>query len=339
MQLITEYVTPAELTGYARAALRDREENQFTLNAWLPNETINDLVYRFNRGGGGLTEAAVYRGFDAESDIGVRSGATRVTGELPPISRKMVLGEYEQIKLRNLGDQRGELRDALESDAEKIVSAIAARVELARGDAIFNAAVTISENNVSAGVDFGRKSSHSVTAATVWTDPDALILDEAQGWLDVYSDTNGELPAATLTSRKVYRAMQRNKQLRELAYRGASSAPGVLRREDLNAVLADYDIPPIVINDAKVSVGGASTRVTPEDKLAFMPAQGEALGKTLWGIPAEAMDPEYGLAGDEAGVAVAALLSRDPHALWTMATAIVLPVVGNPDLTLVADVV
>lgn len=44
MQLITEYATPAELTGYARAALRDREENTLNLNRWLPNETINDLT-------------------------------------------------------------------------------------------------------------------------------------------------------------------------------------------------------------------------------------------------------------------------------------------------------
>ncbi|MGW1828819.1 major capsid protein [Streptomyces tubercidicus] len=339
MQLITEYATPAELTGYARAALRDREENKFSLNAWLPNDTINDLVYRFNRGGGGLTEAAVYRGFDAESDIGVRSGAARVTGELPPISRKMVLGEYEQIKLRNVDSQKAELRDAMESDAVKLVGALAARVEMARGDAIFNGSVTIEENRVSAGVDFGRKAGHSVTAATVWSDTEnALAYDHLMSWLDVYTDTNGDLPASTLMSRKIYNFMRRNKQLRSLAYRGASTAPTVLTRDDLNNILGDFDIPPVEIYDAKVSVAGSATRVTPEDKLAFMPEKGDALGKTLWGVPAEASDPEYGLQGDAAGVAVAALLSRDPHALWTMATAIVLPVVGNPDLTFVADV-
>ncbi|GGY88506.1 phage capsid protein [Streptomyces nitrosporeus] len=338
MQLITEYATPAELTGYARAALRDREENRFSLNRWLPNQTINDLVYRFNRGGGGLVEAAVFRAFDAESDIGSRSGAARVTGELPPISRKYPLGEYDQIKMRNVDSQKAEIRDAMEADSIKGVTAIAARAELARGDAIFNGGVTINENRVSAGVDFGRKGSHSVIAGTVWTDENALILDEAQSWLDVYNDTNGELPEATLLSRKIYRAMLRNKQLRDLAYRGASSAPGVLRGEDLNAVLADYDIPPVVIYDAKVSVDGIATRVTPEDKLAFLPAQGDALGATLWGVPVEANDPRYGLQGDAAGVAVGAYKSEDPQTVWTRSTAIVLPVLGNPDLSFVADV-
>ncbi|MFF1417639.1 major capsid protein [Streptomyces sp. NPDC058280] len=339
MQLFTEYATPAELTGYARAALRDREENAFSLNRWLPNDTVNDLSYRFNRGGGGLVEAAVYRAYDAESDIGSRAGAARVSGELPPISRKMPVGEYEQIRMRNVDTQSAELRDAMEADSIKIVSAIAARTELARGDGIFNASVTIAENNVSASVDFGRKASHSVTAAIAFSSTEtSLAYDYFQAWLDVYNDTNGELPANTLMSRKIYNFLRRNKQIRELAYRGASTAPTVLTRDDLNNILGDFDIPPVVIYDAKVSVGGTATRVTPEDKLCFLPTQGDALGKTLWGVPVEANDPRYGLAGDAAGVAVGGYKSEDPQTVWTRATAIVLPVVAAPDLTFVADV-
>lgn len=339
MQLITEYATPAELTGYARAALRDREENTFSLNRWLPNDTINDLVYRFNKGGGGLVEAAVFRAFDAESDIGSRSGASRVTGELPPISRKYPLGEYDQIKMRNVDTQSAEIRDAMEADSIKGVTAIAARAELARGDAIFNASVTINENRVSAGVDYGRNPAHNVTAAIALTSTEtSLIYDYFQSWLDVYNDTNGELPAFTLMSRKIYNLLRRNKQLRDLAYRGNPLAPTVLTKDDLGNILSDFDIPPIQIYDAKVSVDGVATRVTPEDKLAFLPAQGDALGKTLWGVPVEANDPRYGLAGDAAGVAVGAYKSEDPQTVWTRATAIVLPVVAAPDLTFVADV-
>ncbi|WP_228973393.1 major capsid protein [Streptomyces sp. DH12] len=339
MQLITEYATPAELTGYAREALRDREENTFSLNRWLPNDTINDLVYRFNKGGGGLVEAAVFRAFDAESDIGTRSGAARVTGELPPISRKMPVGEYEQIKLRNVDSQGAEIRDAMEADSVKLVNAIAARIELARGDALFNGAVTINENGVSAGVDFGRKAEHSVTAAIAWNNTEtSLAYDYFMSWLDVYNDTNGDLPAATLMSRKAYNLLRRNKQVRELAYRGASTSPTVLTRDDLNNILGDFDIPPVVIYDAKVSVAGVATRVTPEDKICFLPAQGDAAGKTLWGVPVEATDPRYGLQGDAAGVAVGGYKSEDPQTVWTRATAIALPVLAAPDLTFVADV-
>ncbi|MFJ9212995.1 major capsid protein [Streptomyces sp. NPDC102264] len=339
MQLITEYATPAELTGYARAALRDREENALNLNRWLPNDTVNDLSYRFNRGGGGLVEAAVYRAYDAESDIGSRSGGARVSGELPPISRKYPLGEYDQIKMRNVDSQAAEIRDAMEADSIKGVTAIAARTELARGDAIFNGSVTIAENDVQAGVNFGRSAGHSVTAAIAFSNTEtALAYDYFMTWLDVYNDTNGGLPSVTLMSRKIYNFMRRNKQLRELAYRGSSTAPTVLTKDDLNTILGDFDIPPVEIYDAKVNVGGTPTRVTPEDKLAFLPAPGDALGKTLWGVPVEANDPRYGLAGDAAGVAVGAYKSEDPQTVWTRATAIVLPVVAAPDLSFVADV-
>lgn len=83
MQLITEYASPAELSGYARESIKDREENAFTLSRWLPSDTIEDLEYRFETGGGGLTEAANYRAYDASSDIGVREGGARASGELP----------------------------------------------------------------------------------------------------------------------------------------------------------------------------------------------------------------------------------------------------------------
>lgn len=338
MQLITEYATPAELTGYAREALRFREENTLNLNRWLPNETINDLTFRFNRGGGGLTEAAVFRAYDAESDIGTRSGGARVSGELPPISRKIPVGEYEQIRMRNVDTQAAEIRDAMEADSVKLVNAIAARLELARGEALFSGAVNLNENGVQASVDFGRSASHSVTAATLWSNIAAPAYDQLMAWLEVYNDTNGTLPATMLMSRKIYNALRKNTQIISLAFAGQSGAPGVLTIDGLNSVLGAYDVPPIEIYDAKVSVAGVATRVTPEDKLLFLPPQGDAAGKTLWGVPVEANDPRYGLAGDSAGVAVGGYKSEDPQTVWTRATAIALPVVAAPDLTFQADV-
>jgi hypothetical protein len=337
MQLIDEFATPAELTGYARAALADRDENQLTLDRWLPNRTINDLSYRFTRGGGGLTEAAVFRGFDASADVGVRPGGARVSGELPPISRKIPVGEYERIKRRNVDTQNAEIRDAMLDDGVRLARQIEARMELARGEAIFNASVALNENGVQASVDFGRAAGHTVTAGTVWSDPAADVIGNFQTWLEVYNDTNGGDPDSVLISRAIWTALKRNTQLRGLSTTGAT-APSILTDSLLAAILADHGIPPLVRYDAKVNVAGVSTRITPNDKLAFMPAQGDALGQTLWGVPVEADDARYGLAGDAAGVAVGAYKTEDPQTVWTRATAIALPVVAAPDLTFVADV-
>lgn len=309
MQLITEYATPAVLTGYAREAEREREENTFSLERWLPNETINDLTYRFARGGGGLTEAANYRAFDAESDIGTRPGASRVSGELPPISRKIPVGEYERIVRRNSDTQAEELRDAHLSDAVRLAAQLSARVELARGSAIFN--MRDAQRERCSGVCGLRPQCEPQRHRfyTVWSNVAADVIADLQNWLEVYNATNGQDPEYVLMSRAIFMALKRNTQLRGLSTTGAT-APSILTNSLLEAILADHGVPPIVQYDAKVSVGGVSTRITPQDKLAFMPAQGDALGKTLWGVPVEADDPRYGLAGDEIAASQWAPTSR-----------------------------
>ncbi|MFI8084368.1 major capsid protein [Kitasatospora sp. NPDC086009] len=339
MQLITEYGSPAVLTGYVREALADRPGNAFSLSRWLPDRTINDISFQLSRGGGGLTEAAGYRNWDAESDIATAPGSSRITGELPPISRKKPVGEYERIRRRGVAaDQAAEIQNAMLSDGVVLGRQIEARVEIARAQALFEGRVVLQENGlVGITADYGRNAAHNVTATKVWSDPTADIIADTSAWLEVYSDTNGDRPTYTLMSLKIYNWLRRNNQLRALSTTGAT-APSVLTSSTLDALLADYGIPQPVIYDAKYSVAGTATRVTPEDKICFLPAEGDAVGQTLWGVPVEGDDPRYGLAGSEAGIAVGAYKTEDPQTVWTRATAIVLPVAADPDRTFVADV-
>ncbi|MEU7039844.1 major capsid protein [Streptomyces varsoviensis] len=342
MQLIDEYATPAELTGYARAALRDYQVNQFTLAQFLPNATVNDLSYRFTQGGGDLVEAAMYRDYDAESDIGTREGGVRVHGELPPISRKMPLGEYDRIKMRNLDRQSEELRSALELDSVKLARGIEARVELARGQALFAAKVVIDENGVKGIVDFGRKAGNSVTASATWDSPDAKVLNDFLAWRKYYNTLNGFLPGRMILSLDIMTYLQMNAQIRQAAFPGApaNSLPPLLNEDQVTAVFRANRLPEPVVYDGQVSVAGKATRVTPANQLLLLPPPVNKVGETLWGVPVEANDPRYGLAaeGAGAGVAVGAYHSEDPQTLWTRATAIALPVIGNPDLTMNATV-
>jgi hypothetical protein len=260
-----------------------------------------------------------------------------VSGELPPISRKIPVGEYERIRRRNVDTQGAEIRDAMLDDGVRLARQIEARLELARGEALFSGAVNLNENGVQASVDFGRSAAHSVTASTPWsTIATADAYGDLSSWLDTYNNTNGRLPAYTLMSRTIYNWLRRNVGLTKLA--NTQNPPTVLTRDGLNTVLGDYDIPPVLIYDAQVSVGGVATRVTPVDKILFLPEIGDAVGQTLWGVPVEADDPRYGLGGDAAGIAVGGYKSEDPQTVWTRAVAIALPVVAAPDLTFQADV-
>lgn len=337
-----DLITPAELTGYARQALADRADNQFSLSRWLPHRPVNDLNYRFSRGGGGLTEAATFRAYDSEPRFGRREGIKRVSGEMPAIGEQYVLGEYDQLRLRQADE---EVRNLLLRDAARIAAAIDARFEVARGDALVNGSVTIQEDQLSMTVEFDRDPSMEVTAPVVWSDyANADIVDDLENWLQAYSDLNGQQPGAVLTSRKVMRSMARNAQIQAQLF--PNSPDRRLTPGDLNAYLEEFGIPPITTYEAKVRKDGVETRIIPEDRFVFLPASGTTpsdegqLGATLWGTTLEAQEPGYGIgSGDHPGMVVAAFKeSKTPVRVFTIGAAIGVPIMANPNLVMVADV-
>lgn len=342
MFLTTDYVTPLELTGYARASLQNLEVNQFTLSRYLQSQTIADLNFRFNRGGEGLVETGKFRGWDVEAPVMNRPGVGRSTGELPPLSSKIRLGEYTRLKQRHLTD---EIRNSLLDDTERNVRALAARIELARGEALVNASVTIAENGVSATADFGRDSSMEPTVSVAWDHQDTGVFDadpiqDMLTWFDAYVARNGTQPGVILTSRQVLAQLLRIPAVRAYVYGTSSTGPAVITPVQLSQVLNAYGLPSIETYDVQVSVDGVATRVIPADRFMMLPAPGSAdaaqLGKTFWGETAESLEPEF--AGVEAGIVAGSYSTKDPVAVWTKASAIALPVLANPDLVLVADV-
>lgn len=347
--LDTEYIEPTELTPLIRVALAELQVNRFTLGRWLPNVEIDDITFEFTKeDSSGLTETAVYRSWDAESRVGRRQGIGKVMGELPPISEKIPLNEYDRLRIRKLADANP-MRRAIARDAANIAARIAARFELAKGEALANAQVTIQENGVLLDpVIFGRKPEHSVTAAVLWTDhANATPITDLESWVQTYIDTNGTSPDRMLMPRTVLADMRMCEQvIRQVFPLAPSGTSPMVSVEQLNGMLDSMDLPPIEINDARVSVDGVATRIMPANALVFVPAPGPttaeqptALGATLLGTTAEALEPEYQLVeGNQAGVVAATWKTKDPVRLWTHAAAVGLPIVRTPDLTFKAVV-
>lgn len=335
---IYDLITPAELTGYARAALADRPENALQLSQILPHRPVNDLNYRFTKGGGGLAAAASFRAYDAEPGFGKREGISRVSGELPPIGMQYVLGEYDQLRLRNASE---EIRSLLLRDAARIARSIDQRFEFARGQALEEAKVVLNENGVQATVDFGRSAAHSVAPGTLWSNLAASTpIDDLQAWRDVYVDTNGTAPDEMLLSTRIVNYLVRNAQVRTHVLPVGSTVTQV-RRSDLEAVLTDFGLPRMRIFDARaIDQLGVSRKVISDDKVIFLPGSGADMGATLWGTTLEAQEPQYGIAAaDHPGLVVGAFKqSTTPIRVFTIGAAIGIPILANPDLTMVADV-
>jgi hypothetical protein len=291
------------------------------------------------RGGAGLVEAGEFRSYDAESPIGSRPGVARISGELPPLSRKIRQGEWDRLRQRKLD---GAIRQALLNDALTLTRALSARMELARADALVNGSVTINENGLSNFVvDFGRKSQHSVTAATLWSNGASTPLTDLMAWRDTYVATNGTEPGVIVTSRRVLSNLMQNPAMRNLVFPGANQ-PSLVTQQAVRDALTAFGLPPIETYDAQVSVNKTGQRVIADNKLLMLPAvSGDSqLGKTMWGTTAESMESEFGLTGtgNEPGLVAGVYSSPDPVSLWTKAAAIGLPILANPDLSFVATV-
>lgn len=331
--LVVDLVTPAELTGYARAAQADRPENQPSLANYLPDQFINDLSFRFSRGGGALRDVATYRAFDAESPLGRREGFSTVQGSLPPISRKMRLSEYDQLVLRNATDEQ---RNLLLRDAERLTREVEARLEVARGDALVNGSVTISENGVEAGVDFGRSTDVEFAPTTAWTDgttPGGTPIDDLLAWQEAYVNKNGQAPGRLVMATRVRSFLQRHPQvLAEI--RGDSAAVSTVGLNDLNGLLQAYGLPAIDTYDVQFSGVG---RVVPNNVILMLPGNAADLGSTLWGATLESQDERYGIT-EAPGIVASAWKTQDPIGLWTHVAAIGLPILGQPDLAGIATV-
>lgn len=344
MALTSNYVYPTEITGYVREALADFNINQFTLSRFLPDDPIDDIDYRIASGGTGLADAAVYRSYDAESPVGRRQPLQSLTGQLPPISLKARLGEFDRLKLRKLTDDK--IREALFNDAKKLTKDVAARVELARGQTLATGTTPIPELEVT--INWGRAGAHTVTAGTLWSNTSSDPLSDLMTWRDTYLATNGIDPGTILVSRQTWNYMLRNQALRNQVFGGTAQYVGgnqssIVNQNQLNVVLESQGLPQITLYQSQVNVNGSATRVIPSNVVLLLPPASDGvgddqLGATLWGTTAESMDPRYGMEGDEPGIVAGEYSEDDPISVWTKVAGINLPVLANPNLSFAATV-
>ena len=200
MALWTDLITPAELTGYARAAQDDIERAQGTLARFLPNTTVPDVVVRTIVASDGSGQLAQYRAFDAETPLGYGGTAQRKTFELLPLGLKERVSEYELLRGRS-GVQEQLILGGVLKATRRVVEAIVKRLEVARGQVIDTGSLTINENKVVQTVSFGRPGGNTVTASVLWDAGSGTPkpIDDLIAWCDYYASVNdGAQPGALL---------------------------------------------------------------------------------------------------------------------------------------------
>lgn len=341
--LLLDLVDPALLIDYVRNWDIEvlRPDAQFTLNSYLPDRPIDDLEFRVRRGSLNDVDAAEYRSWDTPSPMTGRPGVSRISGSLGPISRAIPLGEEETLRLRSL--ERGTddpIVNAIYDDSERMIRAVQARVELARGDVIHDGKVTLNENGLIMEADFGRRGDHQLTEAAFWTSASTTILTYLLQHVQDYVDHNGVMPDHILMAQQRLANFALNTEMRTYASINGNT-PSRINMATVADILAAEGLPPIKTYDTQVRVNGVRTRVLPANMVYLMPPPSEPLGNTFYGITAEAIElASRGYIDQTAMPGIVAVVLKNDHPVQTITNGvgIAMPAMPNPDLIMAIQV-
>lgn len=328
MALWTDVIKPVEVTAFAREVVANTDEGS-TLGGIFPNVQVDGNTYSWDVGEA-LSELAEYRSFDAEAAFGRSVGRGRKTSELAPVALKKRISEYDQF-VRNGANSPESLQAAGERISGELAQAHVNRQALLRGSILTTGRLTINEGGFVTDVDFGRRADFTKTAATLWSAEGADPVVYLEGLLAEFEAVNGTTPTDLILSRRVLASVKA--RMVAAGYFGTAQQINVTT-DLVNDQLVDRGLPAITVNERRA----AGQRVLPDDRIVLA---GSGAGGTVWGTPVEAADPAYGLAAaglEVPGLAVGAYREDDPQVAFIRSTAIVLPILANPDLTLVAKV-
>lgn len=332
MPSILENIDPVELTEFGRLARDDFDSTSQSLARFLPYREVGDIRYAYSRGVEAIIDLAEFRAFDAESQLARRPAGARVTGELLPISRKIPLAEYDNLRLRN-ADQ--EIEDGVFNDAENLARSVAARIEVGRGQLLQTGKVSLNENGVIDEYDSGRASGHTITAITDnWDDPDeADPIADVIDWADMVEAATGFRPDTLLVSPAVMVHLQQAEKVRG-ALIPAAMAPAYTTQQTVQDAFAQ--IAGVTI-EVRRNIPGLAVKPIDDDWVVLL-ASNVPLGSSLWGVTLESQEPAYQGLSPQPGLVAGAWKSRDPINVWTHVAAIALPILTVPDATLSAKV-
>lgn len=340
-----DFIDPVQLTGFVREV---PQPSTMALSTFLPDTYIGDMdvawdiVNKTNR-------AAMFRAYDAETPITQRDNFERRRVAMPPISVKTVVGELERLRLEQIrsgGNNQGRMVEAIYDDAANNTLEVLRRFEIARGDTLTDWKFTLAgENGLTLESDFGKPTGHDPAPAVLWSDHDLSDpIADLTTWVNFYTDANGEPPGSMLTSRAVVGHMLLNAKVR--AYAGSlAGTPQMVTRQQLNTVLDAFDLPPIVTYDSQFqTAAGATVRPIPADRVLLLPRDPGSLGRTYWGVTAEALELAGGqnpglLFAQAPGLVGVVMRDGDPVRTWTKVAALGMPIITDPKRLMVADVI
>lgn len=264
---------------------------------------------------------------------------------------KVKINQSERLRaLTGRGVRDDALYDYVLNDGIRLAEQVFTRSKVAKNELMATGQVTIKENDLNLTVDYGVPSSHKNLTFDVGDGATEDLASQIQDIIDS-AEAVGITITGMMTSKRNLTKMRKNAGLQKLI-NGNIAEGQMVRQTAFDAFLdEEFGITQVITNDltygksATIGADGrpqvSSARYFPTDKVTFFAANpGGKLGTGLWGNPPEADDFEIkvGASGVSPYVWVSQWFEKDPHVLWTKASALFMPVLYNPDSLWIADV-
>lgn len=309
--------------------LKERQYAPLLGETLFPEVKHDTLDFSYLVGASSLPVVAAVHAFDTEAEIGSREAAKQAL-EAAYIKRKMQITEKDLIALqfpRTPGEQQY-LTQRVFNDIDSLVQSVKARVELMRMEALTTGKLTLNENGLNATIDYHVPEDHQEALASdsLWTSQTADIIGDLERW----QDSLDEKATRALTSSKILGQMLRNSKI--IGYLFGKDSGRIPTRADLNAFLAQHDLPQIATYDSKYrkqNANGTYTTARYFNENKFVMFGPGTLGETLYGpTPEESRMVREGNEQVKIVDKVIAMVYEeglDPISTWTKAAATAIP--------------
>lgn len=341
----------AEFLGFIRGI---PEPLNYQGQSWLPNRETFDLEFEYILGSAGRPVMAHVVSFDAESPIGGRPGrGEKVRGELPPIKRKVRIGEKEIIRYLNprMGtpDQQIAVDSVFEGSAD-LVASIQARVEWLRLQALSEDTVLYDEGGVKFEFDFGLVDEQQITLGAATAVDGAgtdVSSDFSIAWSDPTSEPINDLiaivermpqrPETWVVTREIPPLIASNAHAKGL-YFGTPAPDRPMTPAEVGTLLSQWNLPSLRVYDVtldKEEDNGTYSQIRPlaAGQTFLLPPGFSRNNRTLWGPTAESRvllgTP---LATATPGVWASTYATDEPPAEWIKAAAVAFPTMPEAHL-------
>lgn len=276
-----------------------------------------------------LPEVAFVHALDTEAEIGTRPGFEKVLTEKLFIKRKINQSERLRQAIENGVPDNEALKNFVFDDAANLFEGVVARANVMKGQFLSTGAVTVKENHVDMGIDYGVPTTAKVPL-TNWATPEADIMGDIQKMVTVAED-NGYVVNKALTSLKMINYMRNNTAM-QTAVLGADNKRLLTKQELANLLMQEYAIT-IDRCDEKFRFrkadGSIKTgRYFKEDVFTLYEADANgSFGTGLWGVTPEELEYRQFIQEENRSfVTLSMWATQDPVAVWTKASGIFVPV-------------